>query len=482
MPIIHTSSTRRGRRPLPRLALAGALALPLAGCSLDSILEVSDPDVVPASVVRDPANLPGVRNGVLGDFAVGFSGQGLNTEALIASVGLFTDEMYHSGTFGTRREVDKRSIEVDNSGMTTVFRNLHRARRAAEAAADLFAAGAPNTASHAEVTNLAGYTYVFFGENYCSGVPFSRLKEDDSFEFGAPQTTEQIFTTALQRFDQGLALATTAKSAPQQNLARIGRARVLLDQGRFADAAAAVQGVPTGYRYLVEHSDNTTRQINGVWQVTFGTRRYGVASNEGGNGLVFRQGSSQSRASQDPRVPYTRTNSRAVDAPFAHFFQLKYPERGSEVVLASGIEARLIEAEAALRSGAAGVATFVAKHNEIRATVGLPPLVAADVSAMTQKEREDLHFRERAFWLYLTANRLSDMRRLVRQYQRNPETVFPTGVYSRLLYRPALGSSAVPDDQLPRRADGTYGNDVAFPIPFDEQNNPQFEQCIDRKA
>lgn len=471
---IFPSSGRRFQF-LPRLAGA-ALMLPLVGCSLDSILEVNDPDVVSQEVVRDPANLPGIRNGVLGDFAVGYSGQGGNTEALVVSVGLFTDEMYHSGTFGTRREVDKRNIDIQNSGMTTVFRNLHRARRAAETATELFAAGNPNSVSHAEVTNLAAYTYILFGENYCSGIPFSRLKEDDTFEFGAPQTTQQTFETALARFDQAMEIATAAKSVPQQNLARIGKARVLVDLGRFSEAATLIQSVPTNYRYLVEHSDNTTRQNNGVWAVTFGTRRYGVAHREGSNGLPFRVGSSQDRASQDPRVPYSRTNSRAVDAPYSHFFQQKYPERGSAVVLASGIEARLIEAEAALNKGQS--ATYLPILNTLRATASLPALTDPGTSA----GRVDQFFQERAFWLYLTGSRLSDMRRLVRQYGRNPETVFPTGTYSRLLYRAATGSSAVPDAQIPARSDGTYGNDVNFPIPFDELNNPDFKECLNRNA
>jgi hypothetical protein len=31
-----------------------------------------------------------------------------------------------------------------------------------------------------------------------------------------------------------------------------------------------------------------------------------------------------------------------------------------------------------------------------------------------------------------------------------------------------------------RRVQGTYGPDVNFPVPFDEQNNPNFVQCVDR--
>jgi hypothetical protein len=69
-------------------------------------------------------------------------------------------------------------------------------------------------------------------------------------------------------------------------------------------------------------------------------------------------------------------------------------------------------------------------------------------------------FGERARWLWLTAHRLSDLRRLIRQYGRATESVFPTGPY----FKQGL----------------VYATDVNFPVPIDEQNNPKFQQCLDR--
>ena len=60
-----------------------------------------------------------------------------------------------------------------------------------------------------------------------------------------------------------------------------------------------------------------------------------------------------------------------------------------------------------------------------------------------------------------TAHRLGDMRRLVRQYGRAQNTVFPTGEYHK---------------------GGEYGSDVNFPVSSDERNNPKFTGCIDRSA
>jgi hypothetical protein len=68
-------------------------------------------------------------------------------------------------------------------------------------------------------------------------------------------------------------------------------------------------------------------------------------------------------------------------------------------------------------------------------------------------------FDERAHWLYSTGHRLGDLRRLIRQYGRGTESVFPTGAYFK---------------------GGSYGGDVNFPVPQPEENNPNFAQCLDR--
>jgi hypothetical protein len=80
----------------------------------------------------------------------------------------------------------------------------------------------------------------------------------------------------------------------------------------------------------------------------------------------------------------------------------------------------------------------------------LPPLTDPG----TQAAREDMLFSERAFWLYGTGHRLGDFRRLIRQYGRSAESVFPTGVWHK---------------------GGNYGADVAFSLPFRETNNPDFD-------
>ena len=83
-----------------------------------------------------------------------------------------------------------------------------------------------------EMLAYAGFTYVAFGENYCSGVPFSETV--DSIMFGEPRATAQIFEQAIVHFDA--ALGHPAVSEEIENLARVGKGRALLSLDRTGEA------------------------------------------------------------------------------------------------------------------------------------------------------------------------------------------------------------------------------------------------------
>jgi starch-binding outer membrane protein, SusD/RagB family len=456
--------TRRLRLAVPLAALA---ALGLTACDTSGLLDVPDPDVIRPELLQGAAALPALHAHAIGEFTAGYVGRGdlaaNSGEGQILVSGLLADEFIHTGTFDTREIIDRRIVPETNATLETAFRLLHRGRVAAEWASEFFAAHGANTAQHAEVQSLAGFTYVFFGENFCPGVPFSRQQPDGRFQFGDPQTTTQTFNRALTFFDGALASATTAGSAAQQNLARVGRGRALLGLGRYDDAAAAVQAVPTGFEYRLFHSATSTRQNNTVWRFNNEMGRWSVADREGVNGLPFRSDGNVEGAVRDPRVPTRQIGAAqrtALRARGEHWAQEKFPTRDANTVLANGIEARLIQAEAELRLGAAGVGAFVSIHNALRATVGLEAVSLADVTGMTQLQREDLHFRERAYWLFITSHRLGDLRRMMWDYGRQQQEIFPIGAH--------------------HRAGLPYGTETNLPIPFDEQNNPQAEGCITR--
>jgi len=78
----------------------------------------------------------------------------------------------------------------------------------------------------------------------------------------------------------------------------------------------------------------------------------------------------------------------------------------------------------------------------------------------TPDSRLDLLFREKAFWTFSRGERLGDMRRLIRQYGRTVDQVYPMGNH----YRGA-----------------PYGTDVNLPMTTAEKNgNPNFSECLDR--
>lgn len=429
--------------------------LALGACKIDEALDVPDPDVATPASVQDPSALPVLRSGAIGDFALAYGGSGGTEDGFIQNGGLLADELEWAETFPTRREFDSRNMQIVNGNINTMMRNAQRARASAVRASRVYERLQPTNPARAEMLNLEGIAVTLTAESFCSGVPFSELTDAGETLFGDPQSSTQMYNAALAAFDRALTVVgtqTAAAAVAQANLARVGRGRVLLNLGRFADAAAAVAAVPTSFSYVTEHSENSGRQNNGVFVVMAINRRFSVADREGVNGLPF-------RSDNDPRTLSPRGTGAAAtgfDGTTPLFLPAKYANRSASIVVANGVEARLIEAEAALQAG--NTAQFLSIHNALRATQSLAPLTDPG----TQAARVDAHFKERAYWLFLTAHRLGDLRRLVRQYQRGREAVFPTGAF------PAS------------KGGGTYGQDVNFPVPFDEQNNPKFTQCIDR--
>lgn len=454
----------RGHRPLPRrLSLAALLVcLPLAACDLDSLLDISDPDVADPGNLNGPTALPAFRAGAIGDFAAAFDA----TDASVTYSGMLADEFINSETFPTRIEIDIRNMDEENSNLETFTRNLYQAHTAADEAVRAFQEFGPDEPGLAEVYAMRGFTYILFGELFCSGVPFSRLNEQGQFEYGGQETTAQTFQRALASGDSALDVAEAAGDDDLANLARVLRGRALLNLNQPAQAAAAVADVPDDFEYTIFHSENTVREYNGIYVFNVINERISVANNEGGNGLPFRA----NFTAGDPRTPWVRTpgTDTGFDTSTPQYDQRKYLNRSAGTVLASGIEARLIEAEAAHRAGNfAGANGALQIINDLRATIDLGPVADPGTAA----GRVDLIFRERAYWMWLTAHRLGDLRRLIRQYGRTEDQVFPTGAY----HKSAQG--------------GVYGDDVNFPIVLDERNNPEFADfpsnvslCLDRNA
>ena len=450
-----------------RSAVALLAAVALAACSVDNVLDVPDPDVTRPGDLTGAQALPTLLAGAVGDFQVAFSGTGGNTglEGLANMTGLLTDEFFFTESFPTRVQVDRRAIDRDNNTMSAIFFIVQRARTSARRAAAQYATLAPSDSGYSEVLSLEGFSFLFLAEAYCNGVPVSVFNDQGVIVNGGgpPLTTQQLLDSAIAKFTLARAVAVTAGKPALERLARVGHARALLFKGtsNLAAAAAIVSttAVPTSFEYRIFSSDNTDRQNNGIWEFNWNEKRWTQANSEAGEGLPFR-GASGNCTDEDPRTPCVRRGF-GFDQETPLYSSEKYPDRNASMVLASGIEARLIEAEAALAAGNSG--TFMTTLNDLRTGVpGLTPL--ADPGTATG--RQSLLFRERAFWLYLTNHRLGDLRRMARSvanggYGFAVNTVFPSGNYAG-------------------QGGGVYGPDVNFPIPIEEDNNPNFTGCIDR--
>jgi hypothetical protein len=428
----------------------GVLAASSA-CSIDKILKVEDTDVATPASINTPAALPILLGGAIANFHAAFVGTGNVNESSgqVGYSGLLADELRSSDTFPTRNQVDARSIQLDNSSNEAQFILLQQARASAQLATSSYQTLGPTEADLSLAYSIDGYTTILLGEDYCSGVPFSTLTSAGATVYGAPLTTTQIFERAVAKFDS--ALAAPGSTAQYRDLARVGKARAQLDLGQYAAAGATAAQVTAGFVFKIESSLTTSGQYNGVYIFNTNTKRLTLVNQEGINGLNY-------LSAGDPRISFRDRGAPGFDNSTNWITANKYAARDSAAVLASYTEARLIVAEAQLAAGNyAGVGGTLEILNALRTASGLTALAPAVGTAA----QVDQLFRERAFWLYLTAHRLGDLRRLVRQYQRGTETVFPTGAFFK---------------------GNTYGPDVNFPVPEVEKNNPNFHGCIDRNA
>jgi starch-binding outer membrane protein, SusD/RagB family len=446
---------------LTRRSFTSTVPLLLAGVVACGLLDTNQPNIVGADDLDTPAGAATKRLGAISTFTLAKDGDfnpvavpgnddafNDNSDGYILVSGILADEFVNPGFIPSRTEVDLRLAQPTTAGLAELFQSLARARNGAEdAAASLQAFGTDPDADTGipEMNALAGFTYVFFGEGFCSGVPVSRIV-NDQIEYGQPLTTAQILDTAIARFTTALAHPSLVPGDAIHSLASVGLGRALVDQGRFAEAAAAVATVPPEFVYETEHATTPVALHNGVFEA-FNNGNFGVFDQEGGNGLPF-------VSAEDIRVQ--GDSGIGADNNTETWFPNKYPSFDASIPLADYVEAQLIIAESELQTSAFSAMTQ--RLNDLRDVVGLAPLGTPG----TLDAAVDQLFSERAFWLFATGHRLGDMRRLIRQYGREAETVFPTGDW----YKGGL----------------TYGTDVNLPLPRREENNPNVTGCLDRNA
>lgn len=429
-------------RVFPGMALLFATA-----CASASMVEVTPPEtVVDPSVVSTPsgaqqlyayavANWPAA---LFGSFGSDFTGATaiMSDEAMPSAVS--SNDIQQVATTNLRNDVGSFKGPWNDASTRDVLSVRRYARQAIQALL-LYAPSSP-PAWRARLEAAEGFGVVYLAEFMCSGYPLSMVPLNSPVILTRGFTTEEMLTQAVALFDSAIALA--GDSVRFRYLAELGKGRALLDQGKFADAAAAVADVPTNFLYKFEFS-HTTNVLGGSPQLWI------MSDSKGTNGLVW---------TTDPRTAMVTAPSVASAEPMTGKYSVNAsgtispgvsnptaPARGAD-----GLEARLIEAEAAL---ALNNASWLTTLNTLRSTcVGTAtcaPVPGLNVAALppltdpgTADARLNLLMAERAMWLYMTGHRQGDLRRLAHVYRRDPTTLWPIGVYSNPGFPPLVPASA----------------------------------------
>lgn len=388
MTMIHTVPTA-GRLARRGLTLAVALG-GLAACDLS----VSNPGPTQDAFLADSLSLTAQVAGV------GFTlGDGMNYLVLHSAVA--TRELFptgQSGQFGIEPRNWVGLLVTEEQA--TPWNLVSRARWLGDQATARLqkVLGATAFAKHpqaAQVLIWRAFTYRVLGEAMCVSI----------IDGGPATPARDNLVRAESTFTAAIAVAAAANNTTLINAGYAGRAQVRVALADWTGAVADAGRVPTSFAYKMPYYANVDE---------FGYNRTMWSST---SQSFFKATSAWNTwyaqyydETKDPRVPYTLTTLKGSGAfppvgAVNWWPQSKYATNTAGVNLASGREARLIEAEAALRGGnIAGAMTLIDAN---RASAGAP--VAARPATIT--DAWTLLKRERGIELWLEGRRLADLRR-----------------------------------------------------------------------
>ncbi|MFC1659920.1 RagB/SusD family nutrient uptake outer membrane protein [Gemmatimonadota bacterium] len=403
---------------------AALLAVFVAGCDLNRLLDVSDPSRLLAEDVETPAQAGSLMNGLESDFLCAFGSYVQVTADL-------SDEFEDTNSQGDSWTLDRRRPEDVNSWgdndctarLPSAYVPASRARWVADNLVHLLESWTDEEVDSrqerlARASLLAGFSAYMLGAAHCSA----------ALDEGPELTSMQLFAEAETRFTKALEAAQSAGLSDVQNAARVGRARVRLFQGNDQGALSDAQAVGAGFVMNTLPSDATNRLWNRVWDANHYSFDFGVPewSRELMTGGVV-----------DPRTLTHDTGQDSGWSPTTVWAQEKYSSVNSPMPVARWEEAQLIIAEIQ------GGQTAVDIINTLRDPWGLPQFSSTD-----EGEIQDMVTEERRRELWFEGHRAYDIRRL------------------NLPLFPAPGT-----EYQPGLKGGTYGDQTCIPMPIVESFN-----------
>jgi starch-binding outer membrane protein, SusD/RagB family len=472
-----------------RAVATAAFVAALSACTTKDLLEAPNPSIIDPSSVESPAGATAVRNGALARLRTATA----DGESSWMFGGLLADEWATSSTFVQNDETDQRSIQLNNGTVNTELRALYRVRTDANQAIVLLNKWRPAPtfpiSDIAEMYFARGFAELQLASDYCNGIPLTDATAVP-LVYGTPLTVNAVFVVAAASLDSAITMTAglTDSASIQVNMAsRVAKARALLGQGSIANAAAAaalVNGIPNTFRYDVTAS--LTGGMNTLWDQATSQNRYTVSDSlQANNRSILVKNAIPFLSAKDRRVPahYKIASNKkdSVKSQDGGTFVIQVDSLwgpSTAVALTAGLDARLIEAEAALAAGDdAGMlsilntlrgATQVITKSSPTATgthAGwTTPVMAALPAPANHGAAIALFFREKAFWQFGRGERLGDLRRMIRDYgyAADGSQNFPVGAHYK---------------------GGVFGKDLNLPVTTDEQvGNPFFTACLDRKA
>jgi starch-binding outer membrane protein, SusD/RagB family len=424
-------------------ALGGLVAVAaLVACTEIASLEQQNPGALSTGTLYVPANAPLLANGAIADFECAFN-------RYVVGSGLFSDELTVAISQSANFDYDARRLNTNHpygtnhcgsptpssSQQPGIYTPLSVARATGDTAVAYLEkwtdAEVPNRQRLiGQASTSAGYSLLLLGEGMCSA----------AINLGPEIQPPELFTEAVARFTKAVTASTAANDAQTGNLARVGRARALLNLGgasNLAAAAADAGAIPATFVANTSPDAVNPRRQNLVFinisQSSFSTvdPSYRGLTSPGGT-------------TPDPRVVVNDLGRNGTAAGARLFLPAKYAANNAPLRIGSYAEAQLIVAEHLASTG--DLPGAAAAINRARArTAGVPTYTlpagatASDVRAQIIEERR----RE----LFMEGHRLGDIRRYNLPFSPADGAAYPFG--------------------------GAYGTQRCFPLPDVERiNNP----------
>ncbi len=368
-----------------------ALLFVTAGCG--DLFDIENPGEILDSDLNDPDLIPVLITGLSSDVSDFFDNAAFDGARL-------SDELAGSGSYASTGYF--RIGHAEQSNVNGIWEQAHEAiwmtQLHVERIQELLepaAFSANDDVARAYI--FSGISHRALGENYCQVV----YSEPD--DYGNLQPHEVAFDSAVAAFNTALSFGTGEHDVA----AHAGLASTYASLGQWQQAAAEAAQVPDDFVFWIFYDINDNANI--LFDETHDRQEASAVNTWAGM-----------QDPQDPRALFTKCDEGGcpsevgADGVTIMWRQEIYLSEGDDLPGLSGMEARLIQAEAALRANdLAGFTTYI---NRVRAYYGLDPIAEpATAGALEYPNAYDDAWSildgERHLTLWLQGRRLWDLHR-----------------------------------------------------------------------